>query len=201
MNSPSRAAIDTGTDAVVAREIAADERLLWSGRPLAGLWFEPAQLLPLLVAALVLAFAVSWIRVAAALGDLWLLAVVGVVVVAVALVALARPLLSGLFASTHTYYAVTDRRLIAISTLLGARVSSLALAAVTNTSKTRRADGSGTLSFGLSDAASLPHTAYPGAVLWGGAAATRREPLLTFRHIANVDAVDALIAGLRTQTP
>ena len=133
----------------IASELDRDEEIRWSGQPKRGLVLRRSDwgAIPfsLLWGGLSFSFTIAAFRRADPLVIL-----VGLVFSALGIyIIIGRFVVDAVQRST-TYYAVTDRRAIILSTFLGWRVKSIDLRTLTDLSLTERRDGRGTIWLGRS---------------------------------------------------
>ena len=145
-------------------ELVSGERLLWGGRPKRGIRLSGADLYAIPFSLLWCGFAVFWELTA--FNDhaplffmLWGLPFVmaGLYIVFGRFIVDART-------RDHTYYGLTNERVIIITGLFSRQIKSLQLRTLCDISLTVRPDGSGTVAFGLQNpmATFLP-AGWPGA--------------------------------------
>jgi hypothetical protein len=129
-------------------ELAPGERLLWSGRPRGGVIFQASDAYRIPISLMFVGVSIFWEVLAFAWGSGLTFALTGLPF-----------LLFGLYMNfgrfpldarrrNRTYYALTDRRVIIVSGLVGREVQSLSLRNLPNLVLDAKPDGSGTVTFG-----------------------------------------------------
>jgi len=134
-------------DQLLSREVARDERLLWSGTPAQGIQFRKTDLLlmPLNLLGIGLAFFIV-VTSGAKAPSSWL-------VPAIAFGASGFYMLVGRFFADawlrkQTTYGVTDRRVLIVSGFLSRQIKSLPLATMNDITLNEQEGGGGSIQFG-----------------------------------------------------
>jgi hypothetical protein len=148
---------------LLTRELGADERLLWSGRPKQGLMFRPSDLFLVPFSILWCGFAIFWEATvitsdAPLFFKLW-----GVPFVLVGLYMVFGRFIADSSERRRTVYGLTNERVIIISGLFKRTVKSLNLRTLSDASLTERADGSGTITLGPSGGYAWFGSSWPGS--------------------------------------
>lgn len=174
----------TATDEV-RPDLGADEHLLWSGQPYAGLMLRNSDWLQIPFSLMWCGFAVFWEYSvlskphAPLFMQLW-----GIPFVAVGLYIVAGRFFAEAWQRNHTHYALTDERLIIVTKLFTRKVRSLPLRLLPQLTLDLREDGSGSISF------ATPESRHARA-MWGGLSTADTAP--RFERIADARAVHQLI--------
>jgi hypothetical protein len=151
--------------AVIHEQMAPDEDLLWSGQPMGGVRFRSSDLLMVPFSLMWGGFAFFW-EAAALTTDapiffkLW-----GVPFVLIGIYIIIGRFFWDAHRRARTFYGVTDRRIVIVTTGVGARVKSLQMRTLSDVTLSTSRDGSGTIAFGPSPAGSwwLTGSGWPGA--------------------------------------
>ena len=135
-------------ETVVAQQLSAGERLLWSGQPRSGirLRMQDAFLIPFSL--LWGGFAIFWEASVFTTNAPFFFKLWGVPFVLVGLYIIFGRFFVDARARSQTFYGITTERIITVSGLFSRQVKSLNLRTLTDVSLTERADGSGTITFG-----------------------------------------------------
>jgi hypothetical protein len=151
----------------VQGELAPGERLLWSGRPRGGVVFTATDAYRIPFSLLFLGVSVFWQVLAFAWGGDLFFALTGLPF-----------LFFGIYMNfgrfpldarrrNRTYYALTDRRVIIVSGLVGREVQSLSLRNLPNLVLDAKPDGSGTITFGDKNPLTAMYGSFYGKVFLG----------------------------------
>lgn len=196
--------ISTGNQTIQS-ELGAGEKLLWSGQPRGGIRFRSSDIFLIPFSLMWGGFAIFWeimavIMFFAASNDinappvtftiifpLW-----GIPFVLVGLYMIFGRFIVDAKSRKRTYYAVTEQRIIIISTLFGHRVQSLNLRQLPELSLKKNADESGTISFGSTNGIFN----FWGNSSWPGA---RRYQVPSFEMVDNVREVYEIIQSAQQQ--
>ncbi len=103
------------------------ERLLWAGRPAAGLRFALSDLGPTIAGAVFVAFSIVWVSTAAGQGGPAVLPWLGLLPLAIGVWLLIGRRLWDAYRRARTAYALTDRRALIATAHAGRRLRSLPL--------------------------------------------------------------------------
>jgi len=144
---------------LLANDLLADEEVLWSGRPDPRITFARADLFLVPFSLLWGGFALFWeATVIAALlrgeersgngGSLWFFAVFGLIFVVAGLYFMVGRFIYKRLKKKKTYYAVTNRRVLVLTTLRGRHLNAVFIDRIPQISKSVNADGVGMLRFG-----------------------------------------------------
>jgi hypothetical protein len=141
------------------------ERLLWSGQPRGGvrLCMEDVFLIPFSI--LWCGFVIFWEASAIGGGAPIFFMVWGVPFILVGLYLVVGRFFVDALSRSHTFYGVTDERILIAGGIFMRQIKSLQLRTLTDLSLTERGDGSGTIKFGPTNAlnAFFPASSWPGA--------------------------------------
>ncbi|HEY7172287.1 MAG TPA: hypothetical protein VH417_15650 [Vicinamibacterales bacterium] len=148
----------------VQRELGANERLLWTGKPFAGLTFRTADVMLVPFSLMWGGFALFWEYSVWRSGAPLFFRLWGVPFVAVGLYLIAGRFVVDSRQRAATIYAVTNERVLILSGLFQSSLVSLNLKTVGELSLSEHADGSGSISFGQSPLFNLMRgfSAWPG---------------------------------------
>jgi len=148
---------------IIQNELKPGEKLLWSGQPQSGIRFRTSDIFLIPFSLLWGGFAIFW-----EVGVLYMLfatsgtnnappmpiriifPLFGIPFVLVSLYLIFGRFIVDARLRENTYYAVTDQRILIVSKFFGHKVQSLNLRHLPELSLTQKADGSGTITFGLS---------------------------------------------------
>jgi hypothetical protein len=134
----------------LSRELAADERLVWCGRPRGGVRLRAADAFLVPFTFLWAGFAMFWEMEVLKTGAPTLFAVWGIPFILVGLYITVGRFLVDAVLRRHTLYGLTDQRALIVSTLGGRRVQVVNLLRVAEITLVEHRDQSGTISFGPS---------------------------------------------------
>jgi hypothetical protein len=148
-------------------ELAPGERLLWSGRPRGGVVFTATDAYRIPFLLMFVGVTIFWEVLAFAWGGDLIFALTGLPF-----------LLFGLYMNfgrfpldarrrNRTYYALTDRRVMIVSGLVGREVQSLSLRNLPNLVLDSKPDGSGTITFGDKNPLTAMYGSFYGKVFLG----------------------------------
>ncbi len=132
----------------IQKELLAQERILWSGVPHHGLIFRSNETFHIPFSILWLGFAVFW-EVSAWLSGappfflLW-----GSFFVVAGLYFAFGRFIYDMKLRQRSYYGLTDKRIVIVSTLFGRKIKALNLSTLGETSIDTKNDGTGTITFG-----------------------------------------------------
>lgn len=145
---------------IVQRELASDERLIWSGTPGRGLRVRSSDALMIPFSLVWGGFAFFW-EYSVFFGlepsgqpsrspqplfmKLW-----GIPFVAMGLYLIVGRFFGDAYQRARTVYAVTDQRILILTQVFGKRVRSLSLRTLPEMTLAEKSDGSGTITFGAS---------------------------------------------------
>jgi len=148
----------------VQSKLEPGESILWSGEPRAGLLLRPSDALQIPFSLIWGGFAFYWeymvLRTAKAplLFKLW-----GIPFVLMGLYIIAGRFVVDAAYRGHTYYFVTERRVLILSTLFKVRIRSLDLRTMPDLTLEQKQDGSGTIWFGPREATQWAAGFWPGS--------------------------------------
>jgi hypothetical protein len=141
---------DSQVESRIAREIGANERLLWSGQPRQGLMLRPADALLIPFSLMWGGFAMFWEAMVVRTGAPFFFKLWGIPFVLVGLYLIVGRFFADARQRARTIYAVTNERVIIVSGLFRETVTSLNLHMLSDISLSDKSDGSGTVSLGPS---------------------------------------------------
>lgn len=134
--------------AVIGRELASGERLLWSGRPQAGVLFRASDAFLVPFSLLWCGFAVFWEISAIRGGTPFFFRLFGVPFVLFGLYLVFGRFLADAWQRGRTFYGVTDRSVILVTAGARRTVKRLALRTMSDVSLQEGTGGRGTITFG-----------------------------------------------------
>lgn len=161
----------------IQEELRAGEILLWSGKPLPGLRFEPSDFAIIAFMTFWVAGVTYWLVRAVNMNAPFFFRVVGTVFLAVGLYNLIGRFFVDAWRRRRTFYGVTSDRVVVAT---GPRTRSRQLDTLSDLSLDKRSDGSGTIDFGQLEPEG-------------------RRPGLAFRHLEACAKVYDIIAEARSQ--
>jgi hypothetical protein len=193
--------VDYGLDlaSVFQPDLLKDEKIVWSGQPAPGLRLSSGDLFLIPFSLLWGGFALFW--EAGVLGifdghfDFGPAALFGIPFVVVGQYIIWGRFLYKSYRNRHTFYGVTNRRVLILVTTRTRRLQSLFLNQLPTINKTVRADGSGSLTFGVAPTYAAAY-ANTGMDFFGGSAGVVGVP--AFYDIPQVDSVYQLIMRQKT---
>lgn len=174
---------------VIEDQLGPQERLLWAGRPPAGLVLRPAEVFLIPFSLLWCGFAIFWEWGAVTMANDPFFALFGIPFVLMGLYIVFGRFVLDRKQREYTFYGLTNERVLIVSGIVRRTVKSLNLRTLSDVSRTERADGSGTITFGQSSFFlwSFQSAAWPGITT-----------VPTFERIANVkDVYDLLRTAQR----
>ena len=133
-------------EAVIRSKLDDGETLVWSGRPRQGLLLQPTDAIVIPFTLVWGGFAIFWEYEVVKSHAFWVLQLWGIPFVVLGLYLMVGRFFSDAALRARTYYGVTDKRIIIAA---GQQVRSYALSDVSRVALSTRADGSGTLTFGV----------------------------------------------------
>jgi Bacterial PH domain len=142
--------MDYALEQVVRSQLAANEKLLWTGQPRGGIRFRATDAFLIPFSLLWCGFAIFWELSVLEQGAPGFFALWGIPFVAFGLYFVIGRFFVDALARGRTYYALTDQRAIIVSGLVNQQVKSLPLRTMSDVTVTERADGSGTITLGPS---------------------------------------------------
>jgi len=166
----------TEAEREIAKELEADERLMWSGAPREGVVLRRGDIVLIPFSVLWGGFAIFWEATVLRSGAPLFFALWGIPFVLVGLYLIFGRFFVDAKSRARTAYGVTDRRIVVVAGLRSRSVRSLPLSAVPEIVLDEMADGSGTITFGPSH----PMTRWAGGAGWPGA---RRSVGISFDMI------------------
>ena len=141
-------AVNEIPEQIVASQLSAGEKLLWSGRPRQGIMLRPSDAFVIPFSLLWCGFAIFWEAgvinsKAPIMFQLW-----GIPFVLVGLYFVFGRFIVDARQRARTFYGLTSQRVIIISGIFTRQVKSLNLRTLTDVSLAERSNGLGTISFG-----------------------------------------------------
>jgi hypothetical protein len=164
--------VDTSAQQELTRELASGERLLWAGKPRAGVQLQAADALIIPFSLFWAGFAVFWEVSVVRSGAPLFFALWGVPFLLMgAYITVGRFFLDA-FRRSRTYYGLTPERVLIVSGLMNREIKTLPLKSLPELTLSERADRSGTITFGTWGPFQAWMGAWPG---WGAQRASRLE--------------------------
>lgn len=182
-------------ESAIAAQLAPEEHLFWIGQPRPGIRLEPSDLLMVPFSFLWGGFAIFWEISVILAGAPLFFALFGIPFVVVGLYLIVGRFFVDAWQRAHTYYSITDRRILIVCNFLQQSLQSLNLANLTDVSLTERKDGSGTITFG--SGTSLFRPFFFSHSQWFGSS-RQFFTLPSFRGIENVRGVYEIILKLQS---
>jgi hypothetical protein len=183
-----------GSDDLVTRELASDERLIWSGGPEAGIRLRPADALMIPFSLFWGGFAFFWeysvvhipsTATRAGGAPAMFMALWGIPFVVVGLYLIVGRFFADAYLRSRTRYGVTDQRVLIVTKFWNRQVKSVSLRTLGEFSLQERADGSGSITFGSAPPFNLfAQSGWPG---------TRQKGAPAFEFVKDVRSVYELI--------
>jgi hypothetical protein len=181
-------------DDIITRDLASGERLLWRGSPAKGIRLQPSDALMVPFSLMWGGFAIFWeysvlhmpTRPPKPESDpSMFMALWGIPFVLIGLYIIVGRFFFDAFARSRTVYAVTNQRVLIITSVWSKEIKSLSLRTLSEMSLSERSDGSGTITFG-------PVPAFNAAWVPGWPGANKRAAP-AFRFVAGARQVHDLI--------
>jgi hypothetical protein len=183
-------------------DLLRDERVVWAGQPAAGFRFSSADIFLVPLSLLWGGFAIFW--EAGVLGFWggkgpapWFFLLWGVPFVLVGQYMIWGRFVYKAYRNRRTIYAITDRRVLILTTTRARRLQSLFLNQLPTINKSVRRDGSGSLEFGSSP--TWGFGAYTSSALDFDFSGGRSGAVPAFYDISDVDSVYQLVMRLKTE--
>lgn len=124
-----------------------DEQLIWTGKPKSGIIFRPIDIVLIPFSLIWSGFAVFWFIVVARFSVFGALFALPFILVGLILV-FGRFLFDSK-RRKNTFYGLTNKRLILKTGIFSSKIRSIDFASMTNLEMVEKADGSGTISWGI----------------------------------------------------
>ena len=152
-------------DSILGPQLSAGERLLWSGQPRRGIVFRGHDIFLIPFSIMWGGFAIFWESSAMQSNAPFFFKLWGIPFVLMGLYIIFGRFIADSHNRNHTFYGVTDERIIIVSGLFSRQTKSLNLRTLTDVSMTERSDGSGTITFGAVHpmGSFFPASSWPGA--------------------------------------
>lgn len=145
-------------------ELGAGERIIWSGQPNTGLRLRIADVVLIPFSLLWGGFAVFWESMVIISGAPFFFILWGIPFVLVGLYITVGRFFADAHIRAHTWYALTNERVLILTNLFTRKVKSLPLRSLQEIALEQRRDGSGSITFGPS----LPFAGWYRGVAWPG---------------------------------
>lgn len=174
-------------------QLTRNEKLLWSGQPRGGIKLRAADALMIPFSIMWGGFAVFWEMSVLKQGAPGFFALWGIPFVLIGVYLIVGRFFVDAWQRARTYYALTNQRAIIVSGLVGQKVKSLPLRAMSDITLSERADGSGSIALGP---ASGPYGWMAGS---GWLGMSRYLPP-TFEMIENVRHVHTLLRDAQSSS-
>lgn len=145
---PPKAAPWDDADSQIRPELAAGERLIWSGRPRRGVKLRPGDVFLIPFSLMWGGFAIFWEVSVIVAGAPFFFTLWGIPFVLMGLYLIFGRFLVDARLRAKTFYGLTNERVIIVSGLFQRSIKSLDLETLTGISLTERSDRSGTISLG-----------------------------------------------------
>jgi hypothetical protein len=133
---------------MIEEQLGPQEQLLWAGRPPAGLLLRPAEAFLIPFSLLWCGFAIFWECAAITQIADPLFVLFGIPFVLMGLYIVFGRFVYDIKEREHTFYGLTNERVLIVSGIVRRTVKSLNLRTLSDVSMTERPDGSGTITFG-----------------------------------------------------
>lgn len=133
---------------VVQSELTRDERLIWSGQPVSGIRFQPEDLFMIPFSIMWAGFAFFWETTVLLTDAPFFFKLWGIPFVLVGLYTLFGRFVIDSIQRKRTYYALTSRRVVIITTWPGKNIQSLMLHTLPDITLSTGRGGRGTITFG-----------------------------------------------------
>jgi len=148
----------------ITRELAAGERVLWSGQPRQGVTLRGADALMIPFSLLWGGFAFFWEWSVLKSGAPFFFALWGIPFVAVGIYFIIGRFFVEAWQRSRTFYAVTNERILIVDGIFSSTVSAISLRTLADVTLAERSDGQGSIYFGNSavPAAFRSFSAWPG---------------------------------------
>jgi len=142
--------IDPGASEIITRELAPNERILWTGKPRQGIYLRVSDTFLIPMSLLWCAFVVFWEARVFNSGAPLFFILWGIPFVLVGLYVVAGRFLVDAKQRSKTFYGLTEDRIIIVSGLFQKKTKTLNLQTLSDISLTEREDRTGTITFGPS---------------------------------------------------
>jgi len=129
-------------------ELGPTERMLWAGRPVQGVIFRKADLILVPFSLMWGGFAIFWEYAAWSGGAPPFFLLFGVPFVLIGLYLIFGRFFADAYIRRHTYYAVSDERVLLLKEAFGRNIKSLGLKSISEISLSHRGTDGGIISFG-----------------------------------------------------
>jgi len=183
------------------QDLLKDERIQWSGQPETSVVFSPADIFLVPFSLLWGGFAIFWeisvlcIGSKSGSGSSLAFPLFGIPFVLIGLYFIFGRFLLKNFKKKKTYYAITDKRVIVLTEMMGRNVQAAFIDHIPSVNKSIRANGIGTIRFGSSNMMSSMY-GNTGMELFGAAYG---QDVPVFYDIKEANKVYNLVMGLRTK--
>jgi hypothetical protein len=142
------AVMDYNTKMMISEEVESGEKLLWVGVPKQGVILKKSDIFMIPFSIFWGGFAISWEYMAiSSMNGFQLFPLFGIPFILIGLYLIFGRFFLDAKSREKTFYSLTDKRVIVITTLFEKRVKSLDLKRITEISFTKRSDGYGSIIF------------------------------------------------------
>lgn len=156
--------IDTTSSGIITKELGANEKLLWTGRPKQGIILRGSDALLIPFSLLWCGFAIFWESSVINTNAPFFFRLWGIPFVLIGLYIVAGRFFVDANQRSKTYYGLTDDRVIIVSGLFQKKIKTLNLQTISDISLTEGKDRKGTITFGPTPQfyAAFGGTSWPG---------------------------------------
>lgn len=145
----------------ITSQLSPGESILWSGQPRRGIIFRASDAFMIPFSLLWCGFAIFWEMSVLSTGAPFFFKLWGIPFVLVGLYMVIGRFFVEARQRAKTYYGVTNERAIIVSGIFRKQIKSLNLKTLADISLDEKTDGSGTISFGLSNSNSARQNGFP----------------------------------------
>lgn len=150
---------------VVQPELSRDEKLLWAGQPSGGIRLQPEDIISIPFSLVWAGFAFFWEFTVFTTGAPFFLKLWGIPFVLIGCYMVFGRFVLDAIQRKHTYYGVTNQRVVIITTWLSKNIQSIMLPNLPDITLRLRGESKGTITFGSTPFGALfsSRTSWPGA--------------------------------------